>query len=43
MCLAVALPSASEVGVDLSVLQSFLMPQEHVQEDDVPWQVACST
>ena len=34
-----ALPSTSEVGVDLSVLQSFLTPQEHVQEDDVPWDV----
>jgi len=33
-----ALPSASEVGVDLSVLQSFLTPQEQVQEEeDVPW------
>lgn len=31
------LPSQSEVGVDLSVLQSFLTPQEHVHEDDVPW------
>lgn len=34
-----ALPSASEVGVDLSVLQSFLTPQEHVLEEDVPWDV----
>jgi len=34
-----ALPSTSEVGVDLSVLQSFLTPQEHVQEEDVPWDV----
>ena len=25
------------VGVDLSVLQSFLMPQEQVQEDDITW------
>ena len=34
-----ALPSSSEVGVDLAVLQSFLTPQEHCQEDDVPWDV----
>ena len=34
-----ALPSSSEVGVDLSVLQSFLTPQEHCQEDDVAWDV----
>ena len=32
-----ALPSTSEAGADLSVLQSFLTPQEHVQEEDVPW------
>jgi len=32
-----ALPSTSEIGVDLSVLQSYLMPQEQVQEEDVPW------
>jgi len=31
------LPSTSEIGVDLSVLQSYLMPQEQVREDDVPW------
>jgi len=34
-----ALPSSSEVGVDLSVLQSFLTPQEHCLEEDVPWDV----
>ena len=34
-----ALPSSSEVGVDLSVLQSFLTPQEHCQEDDIAWDV----
>ena len=34
-----ALPSTSEVGVDLSVLQSFLLPQEQVQEEDVPWDI----
>jgi hypothetical protein len=34
-----ALPSASEVGVDLSVLQAFLLPHEHVQEEDVAWEV----
>ncbi|KAL1514865.1 hypothetical protein AB1Y20_003948 [Prymnesium parvum] len=32
-----ALPSASEIGIDLSVLQSYLMPQEQVVEEDVPW------
>lgn len=32
-----ALPSTSEVGVDLSVLQQFLTPQEQVQEEDEPW------
>lgn len=32
-----ALPSTSEIGVDLSVLQSFLIPQEQVQEEDEPW------
>ena len=31
------LPSTSEIGIDLSVLQSFLMPQEQVQEEDEPW------
>lgn len=34
-----ALPSTSEAGVDLSVLQSFLTPQEQVQEEDEPWNV----
>jgi len=34
-----ALPASSEVGVDLSVLQSFLTPLEHCQEDDVTWDV----
>ena len=34
-----ALPSSSEMGVDLSVLQSFLTPQERCQEEDVPWDV----
>ena len=34
-----ALPSSSEVGVDLAVLQSFLTPQEHCLEEDVPWDV----
>ena len=34
-----ALPSAADVGVDLSVLQSFLTPQEHCQEEDVAWDV----
>ena len=34
-----ALPSSSEVGVDLSVLQSFLLPSEQCQEEDVPWDV----
>jgi len=32
-----ALPSTSEAGVDLSVLQAFLTPQEHCVEEDVPW------
>mmetsp|Transcript_4171 Transcript_4171/g.9095 ORF Transcript_4171/g.9095 Transcript_4171/m.9095 type:complete len:216 (-) Transcript_4171:282-929(-) len=32
-----ALPSTSEIGVDLSVLQAFLLPQEQVQEEDEPW------
>lgn len=32
-----ALPPASEIGVDLSALMSFLSPQEQVQEEDVPW------
>jgi len=32
-----ALPSTSEIGVDLSVLQQFLTPQEQVQEEDEPW------
>lgn len=32
-----ALPSTNEVGVDLSVLQSYLIPQEQLQEDDEPW------
>jgi len=32
-----ALPSTSEIGVDLAVLQSFLSPQEQVQEEDVAW------
>jgi len=32
-----ALPSTSEIGVDLSVLQSFLTPQQQVLEEDVPW------
>jgi len=32
-----ALPSTSEIGVDLSVLQSYLMPQEQVAEEDEPW------
>jgi len=32
-----ALPSTSEIGVDLSVLQSFLTPQEQVQEEDEAW------
>ena len=31
------LPSTAEVGIDLSVLQSFLTPQEMCQEEDVPW------
>jgi len=31
------LPSASEIGIDLSVLQAYLMPQEQVQDEDVPW------
>ena len=31
------LPSTSEIGVDLSVLQSFLTPQQQVLEEDVPW------
>lgn len=34
-----ALPSASEIGIDLGVLQSFLTPQEQVQEEDVAWDV----
>jgi len=34
-----ALPSASEIGVDLGVLQAYLTPQEQVQEEDVPWDV----
>ena len=33
----VALPSQSEVGIDLSVLQSYLTPQEQLTEEDVPW------
>jgi hypothetical protein len=33
------LPAAGEIGVDLGVLQSFLTPQEHVREEDVPWDV----
>lgn len=32
-----ALPSTSEVGVDLSVLQSYLTPAEYVHEDDTEW------
>lgn len=32
-----ALPPASEIGVDLSALMSFLSPQDQVQEEDVPW------
>merc|ERR1711924_383050 len=32
-----ALPSASEIGIDLSVLQSYLLPQEQVAEPDEPW------
>lgn len=32
-----ALPSANEIGIDLSVLQSYLMPQEQVVEEDLPW------
>jgi len=32
-----ALPSAGEIGVDLGVLQAYLTPQEHVVEDDSPW------
>mmetsp|Transcript_19718 Transcript_19718/g.33594 ORF Transcript_19718/g.33594 Transcript_19718/m.33594 type:complete len:214 (-) Transcript_19718:18-659(-) len=35
-----ALPSTSEIGVDLSVLQAYLTPQEQVQEPDVPWDFA---
>lgn len=31
------LPPASEIGVDLSALMGFLSPQEHVQEEDEPW------
>ena len=34
-----ALPSTSEVGVDLSVLQSFLTHQDLCQEEDEPWDV----
>ena len=33
------LPSTAEVGIDLSVLQSFLTPQEMCQEEDVPWDI----
>lgn len=32
-----ALPSTTEIGVDLSVLQQFLIPQEQLVEEDVPW------
>ena len=32
-----ALPSSNESGVDLSVLQAYLTPQEQVLEEDVPW------
>ena len=32
-----ALPSASEIGIDLTALQKFLSPKEQVQEEDVPW------
>jgi len=34
-----ALPSAAEIGVDLSVLQSFLTPKEYVAEEDVEWKI----
>lgn len=35
-----ALPSSESVGgIDLSVLQAYLTPQEQVQEEDVPWDV----
>lgn len=34
-----ALPSSNEAGVDLAVLQAFLLPQEQCQEEDVPWDV----
>ena len=32
-----ALPPASEIGLDLGALIGFLSPQEHVQEEDEPW------
>jgi len=35
--LDMSLPSTSEIGIDMSVLQSFLTPQEQVQEEDEPW------
>jgi len=32
-----SLPSVADTGVDLSVLQAFLMPTEQVAEEDVLW------
>jgi hypothetical protein len=34
-----ALPATNEIGVDLSVLQAYLMPQEQLEEEDVAWDV----